>query len=263
MKPALVALLLLASLSPARVAAQQKETPPAGTIQTEPIRQLKPDIDLWPLIAHPANAEAEKINAMLAHANQALRTEVNDCQTGKYAWSTTLDGKQKPPNTNDYDFSQQVRITMSGPRFLSLVADKGWYCGGAHPDGETLAFVFDLTTGSPVNWLDMLPPGGTISSDTFGNGSQANAVVLPALDRINLAQADAECKDAYQSSQPFLLWPDAKKNALIIFPFGLAHADIPCANQVDISIEQARTLGFSDVLLKAIDDAHRRLSAAH
>lgn len=256
MKQLLALLLFLVSLlSP--LAAQQAGTAASGSVRLQPIRQLRQDVDLWPLIAHPANLPEEKIDAALTQFNRSLRKAMQECLGGEDAWPA-LNGKKAPHHADDYEFSNEVRVTMAGPRFLSLVADEGYYCGGAHPDGETLALVFDLTTGARVNWTGMLPSGASTTSDTFDDGTSAGAVVLPALDKIYLAQAMPECKNAYQNPQPCLLWPDAKKNALVVFPFRLAHADIPCASELDLSIGQARTLGFSAALLDNIEQAHRQ-----
>lgn len=256
MKELLAPLLFLVSLLPP-VAAQQAGTAVSGAVHLQPIRQLRQDVDLWPLIAHPANSQELQINATLSQINQRLRQTMQECLGGEYAWPA-LDGKKAPHRADDYEFTNKVRVTMAGPRFLSLVADQGSYCGGAHPEGQTLAFVFDLTTGARVDWKSILPPAASTTPDTFDDGTQADAVLLPALDALNLAQAQSECRDAYQNPQPFLLWPDSKKAALVALPLGLSHADIPCATELDIPIDEARRVGFSPTLLDAVVLAHRQ-----
>ena len=46
---------------------------------------------------------------------------------------------------------------MAGPRFLSLVISDSAFCGGIHPNFQTVAFTFDLATGKTVDWVKLLP----------------------------------------------------------------------------------------------------------
>jgi hypothetical protein len=49
---------------------------------------------------------------------------------------------------------------------------------------------------------------------------------------------------------------DAKKEVLVAEPF-LPHVLQACATEIDLSVEQARELGFDQGPLRAIDEAHR------
>ena len=83
------------------------------------------------------------------------------------------------------------------------------------------------------------------------------ALILPALQAASLAAADADCKDAFQDPQPFLIWPDAKRGILVAQSFDLPHVVQACANEVDLTVDLARKMGFSESLLGAIIQAHR------
>jgi len=58
--------------------------------------------------------------------------------------------------------------------------------------------VFDMTTGTLVNWVDLDSKIGrsNCGGDTAYDGTRIGALVLPALQKINIAAANADCKDA-------------------------------------------------------------------
>lgn len=126
-----------------------------------------------------------------------------------------------------------------------------------------MAMVFDLTTGKTVNWTMLLPKsaGATSYADSVSDGSTMGALVLPALTKILTAAADAECKDAFQDPQSFLMWPDAQHGTLVAQPFDLPHVVQGCAKEIDLTMEQARKLGFDESLLGAIEKAHSQIAA--
>jgi hypothetical protein len=152
---------------------------------------------------------------------------------------------------------------MTGPRFLSLVASDESFCGGAHPDNDQMAMVFDMTTGATVSWTSMVARSARASAvtDTISDGSTVGALTLPALEKMNLDATDADCKDAFQSPQSFLLWPDARSETLVAMPIDLPHVVQACANEIHMTIDQARKLGFDENLLGAIHQAHLRGAA--
>ncbi len=154
------------------------------------------------------------------------------------------------------DWSRTIEVTMEGPRFLSLVVSDETFCGGPHPNGEVIAMVFDMTTGAPVDWTKMVAKSAGASAN-----SAVGTLVLPALQKMNLAAADADCKDVFQDPQPFQMWPDAKRGTLVAQPCDLPHAVQACANKIDLTMDEARKLGFDESLLTAIEQAHRQISA--
>ena len=247
--------------SAASTAPQQADS---GTVQLTPMKHLRKGVDAWPLIENPTSPAEQRVNATLTRLNQRLAKALQDCDTNARA-SMKEDGqssKGQDPTVDDW--SRTVEVTMTGPRFLSIVATDEIFCGGAHPDGDQMAMVFDMTTDSPVNWIKLLPKSSTPSAltDTVADGSTMGALVLPALRKILLAAADADCKDAFQDPQGFLLWPDAKHEALVAQPFDLPHVVQACANEINLTLDQARKLGFDETLLTAIQQAHSHVSSA-
>jgi hypothetical protein len=70
-------------------------------------------------------------------------------------------------------------------------------------------------------------------------------------------EADSDCQGYFEEERPFALWPDAESGTLKAEVAGLPHVALPCKNELKLTIEQARNLGFDETLLQAIDEAHR------
>jgi hypothetical protein len=235
----------------------KSQLPAAGSIQLTPRRLLRKGVDAWPLIASPTTPPEQHINAILTRLNARLANSLKDCDEGARG-QMGPDYKGKDPAADDW--SRTIAVTMTGPRFLSLIATEEVFCGGTHPDGDTMAMVFDLTTGAPVNWVAMVAKSATPSafSDSVSDGSTMGALILPDLAKMNLAGADADCKDAFQDPQSFQLWPDAQLDRLVAQPFDLPHVVQACANEIALTLDEARKLGFDEGLLGAIAQAHRQ-----
>jgi hypothetical protein len=158
------------------------------------------------------------------------------------------------------EWSRSVKVTMQGPRYLSLVATDEVFCGGAHPDSDDVALVFDMTTGEPVNWVSMLTKGIEASAyaDTAIDGSTVGALILPALAKIYTDAAEGDCKDVGSevSQHSFQLWPDAKAGTLVAVEFDLPHVVRACAVPLSLSMAEARRLGFREEFLREIEIAH-------
>jgi hypothetical protein len=238
----------------------------ASTLKVEPGKPLRKGVDAWPLIVNPANPAEQKVNATLTRLNLSLTKALTECDAAALADMKQSHTPQKDwPGALAEDWSRKVEVTMQGPQFFSLVAtDEYVHCGGAHPNSDTMAMVFDMTTGTPVNWLALVSKsvGASVFADAVSDGSQIGALVLPALAQLNLDAASDDCKDAFQDPQSFQLWPDAKTGTLVAQAFDLPHAAADCAVQIPLTMEQARTLGFDENLLSSIDQAHRLFAAA-
>lgn len=128
---------------------------------------------------------------------------------------------------------------------------------------DQTAMVFDLTTGNLVNWPALVSKSAhaTTYTGTDYEGNMVTGAILPPLEKIAVDSAETECKHAFQHPQPFLLWPDAKKETLVARPFDLPHAVQACASSIRLSIDQARNLGFDENLLHAIRQAHHSAAA--
>jgi hypothetical protein len=259
----LCAFLVLAFSAP--VASENpSEGQPAsiGPLHLEPVRQLRKDVDLWPLLVHPATPGEQRINATLERLNRSLEKALGDCDRNYLSWAKQTGNESKTNATGVW--TRTVEVTMNSARFLSLVAREELYCGGAHPDEDRMAMVFDRTTGRPMNWTAAFPPsaGASHTTDTVADGSLIGALVLPAMMRMLLDAADAECKEAFLDPQGFVIWPDAKRRVLVAEPFDLPHAAQVCVNEIDLTMGQARALGFDEALLRAIEEAHREAASS-
>jgi hypothetical protein len=232
----------------------------AGTYQIQPVKELRKGVELWPLIVNPGNPAEQRVNATLTKLNNRLTQALKDCDARVLEQSKQMGDTAKSKDPTSDDWSREVQVTMQGPRFLSLLATDDSFCGGAYPDSGQMALVFDMTTGAPVNWMALVAKsaGASTHTDTVMDGSTAGALILPALQKMNLAAAGPDCKDAFQDPQSFLLWPDAKSGTLVAMPFDLPHATQACASQINLTIGQARKLGFSESLLGAIEQANRQ-----
>lgn len=59
-------------------------TQPAGTasIRIEPVKEMRKGVDLWPLIAIPANPAEQRVNAALTRLNTRMEQALCDCDAG-------------------------------------------------------------------------------------------------------------------------------------------------------------------------------------
>lgn len=250
----LLLVLLSASLAPAQS---------RNSVSLEPISQLRKGVDAWPLIAHPSTPAEKSVNATLNRLNERMAKVLKDCDGNYRDWAKEVDQPLTGKNVVEGDWKRTITSTMAGPRFLSIVATDSVFCGGAHPDNDTLAMVFDLTTGRPVNWMDLVAKSANASafSDSNSDGTTVGALIVPALRDLSLTETVEDCKNAFRNSQPYQLWPDAKSGTLIAEPFDLPHVVAACADDLKLTPEQALKLGFSETLLSAISQAHREFTA--
>jgi hypothetical protein len=217
---------------------QDKQAGRSTIVRLAPVRQMREDVDLWPLIVHPKSTAQRRINATLAHLNEEIAKKVRDCLSGEFAWSKG--------SFSGGEWQRTIRVTMTGPRFLSMVAGDGFYCGTAHPDDDMTVAVFDMETGSLVDWSTLVAKSAAASSAINPLQYEGGAVplIMPELQVIYASAEEAYCKDNFEDERPFFLWPDVESGTLIAEVAGLPHDAAPCKNELKLTIEQARKLGF-------------------
>lgn len=246
------------------------QTPPSNgrTNQTSfykfpPIKQVRKGADAWPLILDANDAASKRVNAILQEMNLKLALDLKECDTNYAAWAKEVGHESGGTGSVAGDWERKVEVTMTGPRFLSIVATDDFFCGGAHPDSDRIAMVFDMSTGDPVDWTTMITKtaGASSYTDTVYDGTEVGALILPGLEKINLALASPECKDAFSDQQSFLIWPDAPKGQLVAIAYGLPHVVSACEEEIHLTMEQVRALGFDETIIDAIELAHRRSMA--
>jgi len=249
-------LLLLAS----PVAGLAQRTSVADLVRLQPVQQIRNDLDAWPLIVDPKNDAERRINSTLDSYNAETRTTFRECD--------------ESPEADEW--IRKISVTMAGPRYLSLRAAGSFLCGNVHSDPYDSALVFDIVTGELLDGSTIAQRNSEIralrdikiprypQSDKF-------LISSPTLDRILIAAANGDCKESLQDVErdpvlsPILysVWPDAKKNQVVIKPVSLSYLDyLMCSEEVGIPLDQARGLGFDQAFLDAIEIAHRRFIAA-
>jgi hypothetical protein len=82
------------------------------------------------------------------------------------------------------------------------------------------------------------------------------------LDEMSRDVTSDDCKHVFDSAKDYQIWPDAKKGELVALATDLPHVIQGCAEEISLTLDQARKLGFSERLLTAIDQAHRAQTAA-
>lgn len=229
------------------------------------MKQLRSWVDAWPLTFHPSKPAERYVNDVLNRLNENMARSLKDCDANYRDWAKQMHQPLTGKNAVGHDWERTIIVTMTGPRFLSIVAIDGYvFCAGAHLDRDALAMVFDLTTGKPVNWMNLIGKSANAStySDSNSDGTTVGALIVPALRVMTLAKADKECKDAFRNPQSYQLWPDAKSGTLTAEPFGLPHVVAACADDLALTPGEARKVGFDETLLSAIAQAHRQFSAS-
>ena len=218
-----------------------------------PIRQ---GVAAMPLIGQPVDEAERRINAALQRLDGTIRKELPTCA-----------GDAGIPANWD----RAIEVPMRGPGFISFVIIDDADCGGAHPSTATMAIVYDLRTGAPVDWTRLLPASltGKVAFAAGLDGTKMITLASPRLYKLFLSGYDlgsgtaedrASCKDAVQnigSDGPpaMMVWPDAKRGGLAL-QYDLSHVVQACAVPVVVPIGTLRTDGVQPPLLNAIEAAH-------
>jgi hypothetical protein len=202
-----------------------------------------------PQIADPVDDAERRINAALKRLDGTVLKASAGCKGG--------------------DWQRSIDVPMRGPGFLSLVVTDAFYCKGtAHPDSGTMSIVYDLTSGRPVDWTQLLPGSltGTVALEVQADATKVVTLASKRLFDLYMAgyragepaSADLdECKDALQSSASdgppgMMVWLDAKGGGLAV-QVGLAHVEAACEETVVIPAATLKAEGAHAVLLKAFD----------
>jgi hypothetical protein len=234
----------------AALAAQARAANDASAVRLKKLPPVKAHVAAFPRLAAGAQpAIIEGINKALARGDGRVRKAAMDC----------LREDRRHAN-----WSRKISLPMQGPRYVSFVASDEYFCGGAHPDSSTVALVFDLDTGTLVDWAKLLPElAQHTGTDTAGDGSTFGTVASEKLadlyrDTAKHGGSDPDCAGALKDTElNFILWPDGKQNALVAQPAGLPRAIAACGPALPISVETLRSLSVDTELLEAIDAAHR------
>jgi hypothetical protein len=228
-------------------AAAPAVAPTAAALQIVQGKPLKKGIDAMPELADASTPTAQKINAVMKNSDAQALSNLKDCKS----------------------YTRSVQPTMLGPRYFSVWMNESWDCG-AHPTVALSATLFDLNTGDAVDWTKLVNSPGVKNDGDPGAVAQVGqplALIEPALTAAYMkwdATQDgfSECKDAFFDPQAFTIWPDAKSGTLIVEPADLPHVVQACANDMTLTVKEAKSLGFSAELLAAVAAAHQLPGAA-
>ena len=226
-----------------------------GPVALEPSQELRKGFSAFPRLqagGEVTAAVAAKVNASLARLDTSAGKALAECS------------KTAKQHQGEAEWAREMDVTMRGPRFLSLVASDLFDCGDGHPNQmNTLAIVYDLTTGAPVNWLKYFPAG--VKSDLGPpedgeEGVKVGMLSWPPLTKEALRQAEKGCKDqyAYDDSVSFQLWLDARSGQVAAQPSSRSPDPSRCDDGgFGLSVSQARRIGLHGSVLAALEAAHR------
>lgn len=234
-----------------------------ASIRLSAVRQIRKGVDAWPMIVSPKNDAEKRINRYLTGLNTKLDHSLRDCHAN-YEGAFGKNYKVPEGDEGAESWTQDIKVTMLGPTFLSLLANTGFYCGGAHPYGFTSVVAFALDTGEPVDPLKWFTPGSNVSYADVDEPAPPIEKSISAPDLVPTYKelTKHECDDLYKESQPFLIWPDASTGQVMIEADALPGCCEACGYEVGIALDQARRLGFADDFLSSIQQAHNRFAAA-
>jgi hypothetical protein len=201
---------------------------------------------------------------IVAKKDDAARVRINRALEGADASVDRL-----AVDCNHYKgWNRNTSVTMRGPRYLSVLAMDDWYCGGAYPDTDTTALVFDLSTGAPVDWMKLFPPALVDAAGPSPGGGVSDPIFIPTrglwdlfVKTANAAEHD-ECNDVRSSptgmDSSLTIWPDAKKDGIALAATQFPHVVKACSGPVTVPVAELRKLGVDATLLDAIDEAHAK-----
>jgi hypothetical protein len=218
----------------------------AAPVALAPSTPLKKGIDAMPKLADTSTPAAQKINAAMKQSDAEALSSLKDCKS----------------------YTRSVQPTMLGPGYFSVWMNESWDCG-AHPSVALSVTIFDLTTGDTVDWTKLVnSPGVKNYSDSGATGKlgQPQALIDPALYAAYMKwdstqDGFSDCKDAFEDPQSFIIWPEAKSGTLLVEPFDLPHVVQACANDMTLTLDQAKSLGFSQSFLDTVAAAHKQPGA--
>lgn len=127
----------------------------------------------------------------------------------------------------DFVFSYAPALVTS--EFVSVAANSGGFCGGAHPDESTWHLTFDRASGKRIDLARWFTPRGVLRD--AGEAGTAIRRITPALRELVLKHfpfgkgEDAECREAVASEE---YWDLALDRGGIAFTPSLAHVVQAC-----------------------------------
>jgi hypothetical protein len=213
---------------------------------------LAKDADSLPRIVSPKTAATDRINADLARADAQWREDAVWC-------------RKNATSPKDVYLARGFTVTMRGPGFFALSVSDESDCGGAHPNNDVTARVYDLDSGRRVDWLKLFPASARMKRP-YDDASEelAGMFTSPVLQAVYLKTARtyrpgkewADCDYLEQPGRVFDLMPNAESGGLDMEPADLPRVIMACGDSVTISPTELRRLGADPRLIGSIEQSH-------
>ena len=186
---------------------------------------------------------ARRINAALAAADHRLRGAISQC-----AENARNDGD------SGSEWDRTVTVAMAGPSFLSVITSDSAFCGGVHPNFQTIAFTFDLQTGTPVNWAKLLP-SPLVETTTTEDAMEGTTLGLIRSKLLVTLGTDPSEDCGMGDDATFQLWPDTARKGVNFAWSDPPHANENCGEPAVLDIPTLRRYGASASLVQALGQA--------
>lgn len=239
-----IALLALGTL--AVPAPAEQNPPPSRLVVLSTGSQIAPGVESLPrVVAGPVVSakSVQRINANLSQYDTRMKVAAQAC--------TAPTGEDRPEPRHETWWKRTVLVTMSGPRYLSLVASDDYDCGGVHPASGTLTLTYDLSDGQSLDWGHVLPAGAKWIHTGDTGGMDIEVVRWPTLTSIALRKADENCRATlHDYDVAFFLWLDGQKRQLMASVYGLPQVAVECSQPFGLSIPELRALHVSSKVLE-------------
>ncbi len=196
---------------------------------------------------------AEPLNALFTRMDGVAEEERSTCLI---------------PDNENTNYERTVWAPFTGPRFLSITVQTGYYCGGPHSNFDTRPMTFDRQMGGLPDWASLWPDSG-ITAGMEGYGylparTRAPALISwfrsavhadPSSDPAWLAQCEAYYGDD-PIDETIVVWLDAESGGVGMDWYSLPYVSKNCGSPQIMPVDEAARLGASDDLIAALRQGH-------
>ena len=168
----------------------------------------------------------------------------------------------------DAEFTRTTWVPFSGPRFLTVAVNDGYYCGGAYPSVNLIRLTLDRRSGGAPDWASLWPAAEMQDASQGGDLLPTTTEARALIDWFRAAvRADAEndaewleqCDGWYGADpiqQRLMIWLDAAAGGIVMDWADLPHVAMACGSTQVMPLDVAARLGASPELLDALRQGH-------
>ena len=172
------------------------------------------------------------------------------------------------PGGADSDWAHTVYSAMRGPAYLAFTINDEYTCGKRAEVSRRAASAYDLATGEPVLFEQVLPGLGLARKSLAGPSGEsfhvyesaklAELYVAFALDGWKPEPGEPDCASILpQTALQFSLWPDAEHGGIGVVDSTLPQMTSVCTRQLFLDAGQMAAFGAPANFLDAISTARR------